>query len=57
MKRGKLKLARQLVTRRLALCERLDEPYRKAFENVADAIEGAIARGVTEADLAEPKQP
>jgi hypothetical protein len=58
MKRGKLKLARQLATRRLALCLRLDDAAGcKVIQNVADAIEGAIARGLTEAEAAAPKQP
>jgi hypothetical protein len=53
MKARKLKLARELVTRRLALCERTDGPADKAvIETVAAAIEGAIARGVTERDVA-----
>ena len=50
LRRGKLKPARELLTRRLAICERSndDAPTRKFLQKLADDIDDAIASGMTE---------
>jgi hypothetical protein len=48
-----LKLARELVTRRLVLCERIpDSATRKIVEDLAREIDGATASGMTEQQVA-----
>jgi hypothetical protein len=53
LKRGKLKPARDLLTRRLALCERVndDAMTRKIIEDLANEIDDAIAKGMTEEQI------
>jgi hypothetical protein len=46
MKLRQLKQARQLLARRLALCDRFEDPRRSGIERVAGIVERAIAAGL-----------